>query len=177
MEEIIKRLHELIESGLPKGTIKRYYVGAPDTRTDRVMPSIETEVTSIDYVLGPTGMDEVMYSIDMYVVFSKKQGVKDAGGRDVESTKVIMEARAGYNEMMSLIHGVDDTGTYVAYKDSIMKILRSHIVFSGETLNTENEIAINNNIHLDVLPSDNEQSFFAVRISMKISQLIHIIRQ
>lgn len=172
MEEIVLRLHEIIKAGLPEGVIKRYYIGAPDTRTDRVMPSIETEVTDMDFGLGPTGMDTVLYHVDMYVVFAKKQGVRNAGGMNDGE-----DSRAGYKQMMDLIHGTDSTGTYVTYKKSIMKILREHIFLSSDTINTTGEISFNNNIRVSVLPSDSEQSYFAVRISMKINQLIQINHQ
>ena len=168
--ELILRPHEIIQKGLGQnsGAIKKYYIGVPDNENTLVMPCLATELTDIESRLGPTGMDRNVYTFDMYLFFDKKKGIANAGGKTGE------RARASYEEMLDLLSGLDFTGNYAAYKPrSIMGILRSHIFLSGDTINTDSsEIAINSDIDVTIGPSDTERSFFEVKITIKVSQLI-----
>lgn len=168
--DLILRLHEIIQKGLGQnsGAIKKYYIGVPDNHNTLVMPCLATELTDIELRLGPTGMDQNMFTFDMYLFFDKKKGVVNAGGRVGE------RARSNYEEMLDLLCGMDFTGNYAAYKDrTILGILRSHIFLSGDTINTDStEVAINSDMDVQIGPSDTVRSFFEVKITIKVSQLI-----
>jgi len=141
MLQIIDRLHELLQKGLPKDAIKEYYVGKPDNLSTLLMPCIYTRISGLGVKLGPTGMDVDTYAIEMRLLFPKSQGVSNQHSKGNP---------ASYRRAMDLINKINFDGvSYATRQQSIVEVLRSHIFMSGDTIHTNtSEILINNDIQM-----------------------------
>ena len=169
MITLIENIHELLRQGLPQGTFKEYYIGIPVTKVENLLPCVATEIVSMTSRLGPTGMDIDVYTMNMYVFFPKKQGVKEQHAKG---------ELGNYRRMLDLLNKLDFTGTYATREDgpkSIMQILRSHLFLAGNSLNTSTtEKVINNDIDILLGPTNNEESFYYAKLTFKVSQYIQI---
>ena len=166
---LIKRIHELIKNHLgEKKVIKKFYVGPPEEVGNMETPAIITELSNVKIRLGPTGMDIYSFTVDMFVLMSKTKALK--GG-----SRTGAHATPNYEQLLNLVIGIDTTGPYAVNKKTIIGALREHLHLSGETLNTnDTEVVMNNDIAIDILPSDTQGNFYQAHITLDMSMFVQI---
>ena len=165
MIQLMERIHELLQNGLPKNLIKQYYIGPPDFANDLLMPCLSTRVTDLKIGLGPTGFDNDVYTIEMRMWFAKKRGVQK------EHTK---GEKTMYREMMDTVGGLNDSGNYmVRSARSVLGILRSHIFLSGDTRNTSsNEFVFNTDLDVQFIDEGAQRTYNEVVFTFTAQQIV-----
>lgn len=107
------------------GYFKSYFYGDPIAVNDNMLPALIIDETNVQYIAGPTTMDNVQHDVLIQVVLNKKD----------ELGKPKTEAPMS-RKLAEIIHGRDPQTSRLLPK-TILNVLRSSITLDGVSVHQE----------------------------------------
>jgi hypothetical protein len=161
---IIEKIHELLRSELPRGSIKEFYIGKPDSLSNLTMPCIATYVDSSESTTEMTGHDTELTTLIMSFYFPKKKGIANQHSKGTVG---------GYDKFMDLLGKLNIANQVITRTpDSILGVLRKHYTLLGTTPNTGNSIVHNNELRYRVDEPDENRMYYRALIEIKLTYFI-----
>ncbi len=121
-------IKDYLNKELPKGYFKIIFYGDPMNIPSSLLPCIAIEKTRTQITAGPTGMDKIVTTISINLMYNKKE--------DFGRTNDEMVGKRKHEEYAEAI----DNESHEWFKTSVMGILRKNFTLGDVVLNQDIDI-------------------------------------